>query len=82
MATIVKHIDSGKRLALIGTGFGAFNISRPDISLGDPSQNENQGELTMVALATPEGRIFWCDSREVVVESIDGESLRTLLGSL
>ena len=77
MASIVEHIESGKHLVLIGTGFGAFKSAAAHSSgLLGPSLKVDSGELPMVAVAFSNGEIHWCDSKEVKVISIDGTPLK------
>ena len=35
MAVIVKHIESGERYILLGTGFGAYKATRPSLFFGN-----------------------------------------------
>lgn len=74
MAIIVKHNETGKHLALIGTGYGAFQSNGSAYYMSSHS-----GEMTMLACAFPDGRILWCDSKDVTVVEIDGMSPDKLL---
>ena len=77
MATIVRHNETGKHLALVGTGYGAFQASR----MSGYYMSSHSGEMTMLACAFPDGRILWCDSKDVTVVEIDGVSPEKLLNN-
>lgn len=75
MATIVQHNDTGKHLVLVGTGYGAFQSNGP----GDYLSKQYSGEMTVLACAFPDGKILWCDSKEVTVVEVDGQSPAAIL---
>ncbi|MCM8535943.1 MAG: hypothetical protein NE334_08405 [Lentisphaeraceae bacterium] len=80
MATIVKHIETGKNLILIGCGFGAFKAGYSNSSgFLLTTTKTDSGELPMLALAFPNGEIHWCESKDVEVISIDGQSPKDIL---
>ena len=81
MATIVSHTPSGKKFVFLGTGFGAFQSSRPGILFGNLAPANNQGEYTMAAVCTKEGKILWCESSELQVVEVDGQNPSELLSS-
>ncbi|MCH2206635.1 MAG: hypothetical protein MK132_12275 [Lentisphaerales bacterium] len=59
MATIVKHKESGKHSVLTGTGFGAYR-SASTYSTGIifvDGHKSDSGELSMIAVAFPNGEI-------------------------
>lgn len=75
MAIIVKHNETGKHLAVVGTGYGAFQSSSRD----GYHLRADSGEMTMLACAFPDGKILWCDSKDVSVIEIDGKSPSEIL---
>lgn len=75
MAIIVKHNETGKHLAVIGTGYGAFQSSSRD----GYYLRSDSGEMTMLACAFPDGKILWCDSKDVTVVKIDNFTPKELL---
>ena len=79
MATIVKHAPTTKRYVLVGAGFGVFESSKPNWFLGNLKHDKSEGEHHMVCVSDPSGRLFWVDSDEIVVESIDGISPAEIL---
>ena len=81
MASIVKHKKSEKHFLLIGTGYGAFQSARPGMFFGDLLPTQSEGVTTMVALGFPNGKILWCDSREVELVSVDGKSPSEILSA-
>ena len=74
MAVIVKHIESGEKYVLLGTGFGAFKATRPSLFFGNLAPAEETGQVTMVAVCNGEGRIGWVHSDELQVVEVDGKS--------
>ena len=79
MAMIVKHKSSNGHFVLVGVGFGAYSSARPGAFFGDWLPAEKSGEITMAAVAFPDGRILWCDTKELELVSIDGQSVRDVL---
>lgn len=80
MATIVNHIRSGKKYVLVGTGFGAFQSKKPNWLLGDLVADTSQGQYAMACVCDKDGRLYWIDSTELTVESVDGEDPKKVLG--
>ena len=81
MATIVIHKKTGKRYALLGTGFGAFQSKKPNWLLGNLMADESQGQFAMVCVARKDGSIRWVESNAVSVESVDGVPLADVFQS-
>ena len=79
MATIVKHAINGQRYILIGTGFGAFQSKKPNWLLGDLVADTSEGQHTMACVCDKDGRMYWVDSTQIVVESVDGQSTSEIL---
>ena len=79
MATIVKHIESGDKYILLGTGFGAYKATRPSLFFGNWAPAEEGGQVTMVAVCNAEGQIGWIHSDELEVIEVDGTSPVELL---
>lgn len=80
MATIVLHQKSGKRLILLGTGYGAFKSSRPSFFGGNLFPNEEEGQMALASVCDRNGRIEWVYSDELVVVEIDGEKVENISG--
>ena len=80
MATIVRHVRTGAKHVLLGTGFGAFQSKKPNWLMGDLMADTSEGQYTMVCVCDKSGRIGWLDSSEVVVESVDGQDVREAFG--
>lgn len=78
VATIVKHMN-GKRYVLVGTGFGAFQSKKPNWLLGDLMADTTEGQHTMACVCDKGGRMYWVESNQIVVESVDGHSPREVL---
>ena len=79
MAVIVKHIESGEKYTLLGTGFGAFKATRPSLFFGKLAPAEECGQVTMVAVCNTQGQIGWVHSDELQVIQVDGTSPGELL---
>ncbi len=73
MATIVEYNKNGKRFILLGTGFGVFKSSRPGLFGGDWFPNTDEGSESKVAVCDPKGKIYWANSDDLTVVSVDGE---------
>jgi len=73
MAVIVQHEPTGNRYVLLGAGFGAYRATRPSLFFGNWAPAEEEGKIEVVAICTPDGRIGWANSNELVVVEIDGK---------
>lgn len=82
MATIVQYKRDGKKYILLGTGFGAYKSTRPGVFFGNLLPNEEQGQITMVAVCDHAGNIQWTHSDELTVVEVDGDSPSTLLSDV
>ncbi len=79
MATIVIK-RSGKKYIVLGTGFGAYQSKKPNWFFGDLMADTEEGQYKMVCVCDKDGKIGWLHSSEVVVESVDGQSVRDAFG--
>jgi len=79
MAVIVKHIESGEKYILLGTGFGAFKATRPSLFFGNLAPTEEAGQVTMVAVCNSQGQIGWVHSDELEVVEVNGRTPAELL---
>ena len=79
MATIVRHISSGQRYILLGTGFGAYKATRPSLFFGNWAPAEETGQVTTVAVCNAQGQIGWIHSDELEVVEVDGVAPGELL---
>ena len=79
MATIVEHTQTGERFILAGTGYGAFQSTRPSLFFGNWVPSEDSGDVAVVAVCNREGLIGWIDSTELLVVEVDGKSPQELL---
>ncbi len=78
MATIVKHNQTGKRYYLLGTGFGVFQSSKPNVFLGNLLADVEEGEYALVCVCNSKGEVLWLDATQVTVVSIDGQNIQEL----
>ena len=78
MATIVKHKETGKRYCLLGTGFGVFQSSKPNIFLGNLMADVEEGEYALICVCNSKGEIFWLEATQVTVVSIAGQNIQEL----
>ena len=66
MATIVKHIQSGHRYILLGTGYGAFQSDHYRFF------SEREGQIEAAAVCDNQGTIEWFNTYDLQVLEIDG----------
>lgn len=68
---VVKNIRDGKHYALIGTGYGAFKTSHPSVFGGSFFPHYEGGNCQTAAVCDKEGKIYWCDTKDLEVITID-----------
>ncbi|MBP89300.1 MAG: hypothetical protein CMJ64_21730 [Planctomycetaceae bacterium] len=79
MATIVQSKRNGKKYVLLGTGFGAYKSTRPGVFFGNLIPDEQEGQITMVAVCSKDGNGRWTHSDDLTVIEVDGSSPSELL---
>jgi len=79
MATIVRHTSTGEKYVLLGSGFGAYQSKKPNWFFGDLIADTDEGQYAMVCVCNPEGKIGWMESPQVVVDSVDGQPVQSIL---
>lgn len=77
---VVKHIKTGERFILIGTGLGMYKSSRPGALGGSLAPVEEKGAKAAVAVCDRHGNIRWVSSRLLQVVEIDGTSIENIAG--
>ena len=78
MATIVKHKETGEPYCLLGAGFGGFQSSKPNMFRGNLMADVEEGEYALVCVCNSKGEIFWLETTQVTVVSIDGQNPNAL----
>ena len=78
MATIVKHNTTGKNYCLLGTGFGVFQSSKPNMFLGNLMADVKEGQFAMICVCNSAGKIYWIDADDITVVSVDGQNVGEL----
>lgn len=78
MATIIEHNTTGKKYCLLGTGFGVFQSSKPNVFLGNLLADVDQGQYAMVCVCDSLGKIYWIDAGEITVVSVNGQNIGDL----
>ena len=78
MAITVKHIESGEKYVLLGSGFGAYQSKKPNWFFGDLIADTAEGQYAMICVCNAEGQIGWLESSKVRVESVDGQTVQSL----
>ena len=78
MATIVKHKATGRNYCLLGTGFGVYQSSKPNMFLGNWMADVDEGQFAMVCVCDNSGRISWVQAEDIAVVSIDGQDINSL----
>jgi len=76
---IVKHVASGEKYILLGTGLGAYKATRPSLFFGNWAPAEESGQVTMVAVCNRAGQIGWVECSELEVVAVDGDKPAELL---
>lgn len=79
MSTIVKHTPTGRRFIYLGAGYHAHPNTPPGAALIGGSSQYSESERALAAVCDAEGRIYWCESKELTVESVDGSTPSDLL---
>jgi len=79
MATIVVEKESRTRFVLVGSGYGAFKATRPGMFLGNWAPTETDGEFPLVLVCNSAGDLFWGQSSEFEILSVDGETPAEIL---
>lgn len=74
MPTIVRHIDDARRYVLVGTGYSKSESSQPHWLLGKLVHTLRTSDNPLVCICDEAGKLYWSDSDQIVVESIDGVS--------
>ena len=79
MATIVRLSEDDRRFLLVGTGYGTFESAKPHWLIGDIGYERRSQELSLVCICDASGKLYWADSDDITVESVDGVSPRDIL---
>jgi hypothetical protein len=79
MAIIVKHKETNRIYALIGTGYGAFKAVSPSFFGGDLFPREDKGEIPVAAVTDGNGKIQWFFTDDLRVIEIDGVKIEDVL---
>lgn len=79
MATIVRNSKTDERFVLLGSGFGAYQSKKPNWFFGNMMADTDEGQYALVCVANAHGEIGWLESSDVVVESVDGQPVTSLL---
>lgn len=74
MTVIVKHIPTGRRFVLVGTGYDAIHPEQSINPIGEAKAVKDAGGYALAAICDEDGAIYWCETKELVVESIDGQT--------
>ena len=82
MATFVEDTRNSVQFVLIGSGFGAYQSTKPHWFFGDAHISTEEGSCAMVCVCNCEGKIGWLDSSHVVVVSVDGEPVESLFSRI
>lgn len=81
MAIIVRHNETRKVFALVGTGFGAYKATRPGVFGGNLFPNEEEGTIPVAAVSDERGSIQWLSTDELQVIEIDGVKIENVIDS-
>ncbi|MBZ0255094.1 hypothetical protein K8I31_03470 [bacterium] len=79
MIVIVKHTPTGRRFVLVGTGYDAIHPEQSIKPLRDAKSVKDVGGYAVAAVCDEDGAIYWCETKELVVESIDGRAPQAIL---
>lgn len=75
---IVQSLQSKKRFLFIGTGYGEYESATPGAFLGNWSPDLNHGTSKMVCVCDKTGTLYWTQSKDVRVISINGTNISNL----
>lgn len=78
MATVIKHNTTGKKYCLLGTGFGIYQSSKPNMFLGNWMADVDEGQFAMVCVCDSLGKISWIQAENATVVSVDGQNISDL----
>ncbi|MCK8060117.1 MULTISPECIES: hypothetical protein [unclassified Fusibacter] len=78
MATIVRHELNGKRYAYLGMGYAKTKTVVPGMFGGMLNPYEDEEICAKIAVCDQSGKLFWFDSSEFAVVSIDGVAVTEL----
>jgi hypothetical protein len=81
MAIIVKHKDTKERYVLLGSGYGLYKSEVSSPIFGDLAPIQSKGSQAKVCVSNAKGEVGWLDSTEVIVDSVDGEAVESILSS-
>lgn len=76
MATVVMHVKTEKNYVLLGFGYGYWATDKPGM-LGFSDRNE--GAESVAYICDTAGEILKVHPKELVVVSVDGQELSTVL---
>ncbi len=68
----VKHKKTGERYVYLGTGYGAWQVSKT----GGFAPTKEDSDLPAVAVVDADGDILWFHSSELRVATVDGVAPR------
>ncbi|MBI1391009.1 MAG: hypothetical protein GC154_21480 [bacterium] len=74
MATIVRHTPSGRRFVLVGCGYSSVSPGRNGSAVNKPQGPIDEGEFGLAAVCDEDGKVYWCETRELEVENVDGHT--------
>lgn len=79
MIVIVKHTPTGRRFVLVGSGYDAIRPEQSINPINDAKSAKDIGGYALAAVCDEDGSIYWCETKELVVESIDGRVPQAIL---
>ena len=80
MATIVRKNSTDETFVLLGTGFGAYKVTKPHWFYGESSSEEESDILPVVMVSDADGNVLWLAADDVTVVSVDGSKPGELIG--
>jgi len=75
MTTIARHIPTQRPFILLGAAYAPRKSSAFDIRV----QDEEAVDRRLIAASDAVGQIHWLRSDELIVETIDGKSVKAVL---
>ncbi len=81
MKVVVRNRVTGVQYVLVGSGYGSWKSSRASVT-GDLFPADDSGEHFNMAVCDRTGRIFWFQSTDLQVVSIDGMNVEDVFDEL
>lgn len=66
-------LEDSRRYVLVGAGYGKSESVKPHWLFGNWGYERRSSEKALVCVCDADGQLYWVESDDIIVESIDGE---------